>query len=161
MCEGIYFTHIVFHFRSYFIEIWTYWSYFNDGSNVCCVCVCMHTSVFMCEWPCVCVSVCPLTLVSAAILWASSASTSGRVSAFLMVCCSFCSASSKRSSSCLFLSSICPHTHHARTGKQTHTHRETHTHRGKHCDLWPRPISHMEYHSMPISRELSEYFWTD
>lgn len=46
------------------------------------------------------------TLVSAAILWASSASTSGKVSALRIVCCSFCSASSRRSCSCLFFSSI-------------------------------------------------------
>lgn len=46
------------------------------------------------------------TLVRAATLWASSASTSGRVSALRMVCCSFCSASSSFSWSCRFLSSV-------------------------------------------------------
>lgn len=47
-----------------------------------------------------------LTFESAATLCASSASTSGKVSAFLKVCCSFCSASSSRSCNCLFLSSL-------------------------------------------------------
>lgn len=47
------------------------------------------------------------TFVRAATLWASSASTSGRVSALRMVCCSFCSASSSFSWSCRFLSSVC------------------------------------------------------
>lgn len=47
-----------------------------------------------------------LTLLRAATLWASSASTSGSVSALRMVCWSFCSASSSRSCSCLFLSSV-------------------------------------------------------
>lgn len=56
------------------------------------------------------VQTCALTLVRAAILWASSASTSGSVSAFLMVCWSFCSASSNLSCSCLFFSSICTQT---------------------------------------------------
>lgn len=46
------------------------------------------------------------TFVRAATLWASSASTSGRVSALRMVCCSFCSASSSFSWSCRFLSSV-------------------------------------------------------
>lgn len=48
-----------------------------------------------------------LALVRAAILCASSASTSGRVSAFLIVCCSFCSASSRSSWRCLAFSSHC------------------------------------------------------
>jgi hypothetical protein len=46
------------------------------------------------------------TLESAATLWASSASTSGSVSAFRRVCCSFCSASSRRSCNWRFLSSV-------------------------------------------------------
>lgn len=51
------------------------------------------------------------TFVRAAILCASSASTSGSVSAFRIVCCSFCSASSSLSCSCLFFSSICRRHH--------------------------------------------------
>lgn len=46
------------------------------------------------------------TFVRAATLCASSASTSGRVSALRMVCCSFCSASSSFSWSWRFLSSL-------------------------------------------------------
>lgn len=46
------------------------------------------------------------TFVRAATLWASSASTSGSVSALRMVCCSFCSASSSFSWSWRFLSSL-------------------------------------------------------
>lgn len=49
----------------------------------------------------------PLALVSAAMRWASSASTSGSVSAFLIVCCSFCSASSSSSCRCRAFSSHC------------------------------------------------------
>ncbi len=46
------------------------------------------------------------TLLSAATLWASWASISGNVSALWRVCCSFCLASSRRSWSCLFFSSL-------------------------------------------------------
>lgn len=46
------------------------------------------------------------TLERAATRCASSASTSGSVSAFRRVCCSFCSASSRRSCSWRFLSSV-------------------------------------------------------
>lgn len=60
------------------------------------------------------------TLVSAAILWASSASTSGSVSAFLMVCWSFCSASSSLSCSCRFFSSICADKRQPRPGGLSH-----------------------------------------
>lgn len=47
-----------------------------------------------------------LTLLRAATLCASSASTSGSVSALRRVCWSFCSASSSRSCSCRFFSSV-------------------------------------------------------
>ena len=48
-----------------------------------------------------------LALVSAAMRWASSASTSGSVSAFRIVCCNFCSASSSSSCRCRAFSSHC------------------------------------------------------
>ena len=50
-----------------------------------------------------------------------------------MVCCSFCSASSNRSCSCLFFSSIYTHTHtHAHTHTHTHTRTHAHTHARTH-----------------------------
>lgn len=49
------------------------------------------------------------TLLRAATLWASWASISGSVSALCRVCWSFCLASSRRSCSCLFFSSLWTH----------------------------------------------------
>ncbi len=56
------------------------------------------------------------TLLSAATLWASWASISGSVSALCRVCCSFCLASSRRSWSCRFFSSLCKQTGWERAG---------------------------------------------